>query len=248
MIDPSLSGGRRSLAGVNRTDRLYALVEQLRAVAPRPRSARWLAAHFEVSARTIERDIAALQQSGVPIYAEAGRSGGYVLDRSHSLPPLNFSPQQAAAIAVALAREGATPFGVAAQAALGKVLAAMSASDVEATRLLADRVRLVVHEEAEERPVPGVVADAIVASRVLAIDYEDKNGAVTRRRVEPGAFVVNGPHWYLLAHCRLRGEDRAFRLDRIRRALLTDEPAPVRRWADVASDIPGAVLRAPALA
>ena len=59
---------------VNRTDRLYALVEELRAVAPRPRSARRLAGHFEVSVRTVERDISALQQSGVPIYAEPGRT------------------------------------------------------------------------------------------------------------------------------------------------------------------------------
>ena len=62
---------------MNRTDRLYALVEEMRAVAPRPRSARWLAGRFEVSVRTVERDISALQQSGVPIYAESGRTGGY---------------------------------------------------------------------------------------------------------------------------------------------------------------------------
>jgi predicted DNA-binding transcriptional regulator YafY len=96
---------------VNRTDRLYALVEQLRAVSPRPRSARWLADTFEVSTRTIERDIAALQQSGVPIWAEPGRTGGYVLDRAHSLPPLNFTPQEAAAIAVALPARGPRPSG-----------------------------------------------------------------------------------------------------------------------------------------
>ena len=77
---------------VNRTDRLYALVEELRAVAPRPRSARWLANRFEVSARTIERDISALQQSGVPVWADTGRSGGYCLDKERSLPPVNFMP------------------------------------------------------------------------------------------------------------------------------------------------------------
>ncbi|GAB3860390.1 helix-turn-helix transcriptional regulator [Dactylosporangium cerinum] len=56
---------------MNRTDRLYALVEELRAVAPRPRSARWLATRFEVSTRTIERDIGALQESGVPIWVSS---------------------------------------------------------------------------------------------------------------------------------------------------------------------------------
>jgi predicted DNA-binding transcriptional regulator YafY len=54
---------------VNRTDRLYALVEELRAVAPRPLTARRLADRFEVSVRTIERDLGALLEAGVPLYA-----------------------------------------------------------------------------------------------------------------------------------------------------------------------------------
>src|SRR5215813_5390621 len=72
----SVAGG--NLPVVNRTDRLYALVEELRAIAPRPRTARQLASKYEVSTRTIERDILALQESGVPVYAEIGRHGGYV--------------------------------------------------------------------------------------------------------------------------------------------------------------------------
>ena len=87
---------------MNRTDRLYALVEDLRAISPRCRSARDLARRFEVSARTIERDIGALQQAGVPIYAEPGRRGGYALEKSMSLPPLNFTPAEAVAVAIAL--------------------------------------------------------------------------------------------------------------------------------------------------
>ena len=80
----SVAGG--SVRGVNRTDRLYALVEELRAVAPRPRSARQLAGRYEVSTRTIERDILALQESGVPVYAETGRRGGYVIDKALNAP------------------------------------------------------------------------------------------------------------------------------------------------------------------
>jgi predicted DNA-binding transcriptional regulator YafY len=79
---------------VNRTDRLYAIVEELRSVAPRRRSARELAARYEVSMRTIERDISALQQADVPIYADVGRRGGFALDKSMSLPPLNFTPAE----------------------------------------------------------------------------------------------------------------------------------------------------------
>src|SRR5919106_6940461 len=87
---------------MNRIDRLYALVEELRAAGPRGRTARQLAAHFEVSVRTIERDLSALGQAGVPFATKQGRGGGYSVDRSMSLPPLNFTPREAAAVAVAL--------------------------------------------------------------------------------------------------------------------------------------------------
>ena len=95
---------------MNRTDRLYALVEELRAVAPRPRSARQLAARYEVSTRTIERDVLALQEAGVPIYAVAGRCGGYVIDKALTLPPLNFTAAEMVAMAVSLARVESAPF------------------------------------------------------------------------------------------------------------------------------------------
>ena len=95
---------------MNRTDRLYAMVEELRAVAPRTRTARWLARRFEISTRTVERDIGALQQSGVPIYAQTGRGGGYTLDRSRTLPPVNVTSGEALAVAVALHGLAGTPF------------------------------------------------------------------------------------------------------------------------------------------
>ena len=128
---------------MNRTDRLYALVEELRAVAPRPRSARQLAGRYEVSTRTIERDILALQESGVPIYAVTGRRGGYVIDKTRTLPPLNFTAAEMVAIAVCLAEAETTPFASAMRSALRKVLAvAPAAQTAEAVRLM-DRVRLI---------------------------------------------------------------------------------------------------------
>jgi hypothetical protein len=105
---------------MNRTDRLYALVEELRASAPRARSAQRLAERFEVGVRTIQRDLLALQEAGVPIWATPGPGGGYSIDPGHTLPPLNFTPTEAAAIALAMARSGPMPFGGAARTALHK--------------------------------------------------------------------------------------------------------------------------------
>jgi predicted DNA-binding transcriptional regulator YafY len=214
--------------GVNRTDRLYALVEELRAVSPRPRSARWLAARFEVSPRTVERDINALQQACVPIYAEPGRAGGYVLDRSFTLPPVNVTAAEAVAVAVALHRLAGTPFEEAARSALHKVVAVMPERDARAARELAARVHFISNGDGGTARVPSAIADAVAGTRVLALGYVDKHGAVSRREVEPLGYVAGPNGWYLVGWCRLRQAVRAFRLDRIRAVTATGEPAPPR--------------------
>ena len=145
-----------SVPGMNRTDRLYALVEELRALAPRPRSARQLAERYEVSTRTIERDILALQESGVPIYAETGRRGGYAIDKTLTLPPLNFTAAEMVAIAVSLAREENTPFAAATRSALRKVLATASAAQTAEAGELIDRVRLIGAARPGERQAAAV--------------------------------------------------------------------------------------------
>jgi predicted DNA-binding transcriptional regulator YafY len=215
---------------VNRTDRLYALVEELRARSPRPVSARALAERFEVSSRTIERDLLALQEAGVPIYAEAGRTGGYAIDASRTLPPVNFTPTEAAAIAVALGRPASTPFAASARSALVKVLGAMSERDAAAARDLGGRVLLFTPPAStpDDPPVPRVVEQAIAERRVLRVRYRDKSDTETTRAIEPLAVVGVGTSWYLTAWCRLRDDVRAFRLDRIADATLTREIAPQR--------------------
>jgi predicted DNA-binding transcriptional regulator YafY len=225
---------------MNRTDRLYALVEELRAVAPRPRSARWLAHRFEVSARTVERDISALQQSGTPIYAEPGRTGGYCLDKARTLPPVNLTPAEAVAMALALRHLDGTPFRETAGTALRKLVAAMQTDDAAAARDLAGRVHLL----RPGGPVPAMprpVADAVAERRVLRIRYADKSGAATVREVEPLAYLGGRDHWYLLAWCRLRDGVRAFRTDRIGLVTVTAEVAR-RGLAPGDIDIPGELV------
>jgi predicted DNA-binding transcriptional regulator YafY len=225
---------------VNRTDRLYALVEELRAVAPRPRSARQLAVRYEVSTRTIERDILALQESGVPIYAEAGRRGGYVIDKTRTLPPVNFTAAEMVAIAVSLAQAEATPFASAMRSALRKVLAVAPDAQAAQAAQLMDRVRLIRTNGAAG--VGSAIQEAITARHVLRLSYRDRHDVLTCREVEPVAFVGTREHWYLMAWCRLRKGTRAFRLDRIHAAEDTGEPAPHRSYGDLDVNIPDVLV------
>lgn len=223
-------------------DRLYALVEELRAVAPRYRSVPSLAEHFEVSTRTIERDLSALQQAGVPIYATPGRRGGYAIDIEHTLPPLNFSAGEVAAIATALATAGSSPFDQSGRSALRKILSALHEVDADGARTLAERIRVYDVDPDRPRP-PAVVEHAIIQRRVLTLDYVDRDGTMTQRVVEPVAVMGLSPNWYLWAWCRLRDAPRSFRLDRIRGAVMHDETAPERGIDPRSAEIPDVVGR-----
>jgi predicted DNA-binding transcriptional regulator YafY len=213
---------------MNRTERLYALVEELRAAAPAPRSAGWLARRYEVSVRTVERDLSALQQAGVPIYAEPGRTGGYVLDRDRTLAPPALSAAEAVALAVGLRTLAGTPFAADARSALAKVLAVMPEADRIAAGAAAGQVGFIVGT-AEPPPaqVPLAVREAVARRRVLRLSYADRHGTASERLVEPLAFL-GGEHWYLVGWCRLRDAVRGFRLDRIRGAEALPETAPAR--------------------
>ena len=79
----------------------------------------------------------------MPIWAEPGRTGGYVVDRSHTLPPVNLTAAEAVAMAVALHRLAGTPFAAAGGTALRKLVAVLPAADAADARLLAGRVLLI---------------------------------------------------------------------------------------------------------
>ncbi len=212
---------------MNRTDRLHALSEELRRAGRRGRTAQRLADWLEVSTRTVKRDVAALQQAGVPIWAGAGPGGGYVLDAAATLPPVNLTPAQAVAVAVALAGAADAPFAVDGRAALEKVLDVLGpVARAEAEQLGA---RVWVRPPAGPRPpAAAVVEEALVRRLVVAISYRDGAGRRSRRRVEPHAVARTEGHWHLMAWCRERDAPRWFRWDRIESADLTAEPAPDR--------------------
>lgn len=201
---------------MNRTDRLYAIVEELRAVSPRPRSAAWLANRFEVSTRTLERDLDSLRQTGVPIYAETGRRGGYVIDTEHTLPPLGMTADEALVIMIALSGLADSPMASAARSARQKVLATLPKPVRDRQRALSQQIAL-VGDPVGGSAVTGLVNKGLAHQRVLRLRYRGGDGHLTCRNVEPMGWVKarDVDRWYLVAWCRLREGVRGFRLDRI---------------------------------
>ena len=205
---------------INRTDRLYALAEELRFAGERGRTSTALARQFEVSTRTVKRDLAALQQAGMPIWSEGGPGGGYrLLPSSTDLPPVTFTPGEAVAIAVALGSQPHLPFATDGRAALTKLLDAMQPDGRAAASGLAARVW--VSGGADDRGAAARVLDeALRGGRMALIDYVDGDGQRSEQRpVEPMAFVQVRGSWYLMAWCEWRAAGRWFRLDRIEAAV-----------------------------
>jgi|SRR5579875_396254 predicted DNA-binding transcriptional regulator YafY len=207
---------------MRRADRLFDIIQTLRA-APHPLTAAALAEKLEVTARTIYRDIAALQASRVPIEGAPGI--GYVLRRGFDLPPLMFTADEIDAIAVG-ARHVRRLRDPKLQQAAESVLAKVTAVVPEALRPYLRSPPFYV-SEGNAPAISGVdlaaARDAIHAARKMAITYIDEKGRRTTRTIRPIAMAYYVNVTVIAAWCELRSDFRHFRADRITSARLLDE-------------------------
>src|SRR5690242_10088787 len=207
---------------MRRAERLYALVDLLRG-SRRPMSAARLSEEFEVSKRTIERDVQSLQQAGVPIYADHGVTGGYSILREHSLPPLNLTAPESLAVLAGLALLETSPYGAAARRARAKVLA-ISREDQLAPIDEALGAMFVIDSQPPSVSATALIPEAIAARRVTRLVYAAEDGtSETTRDVEAMGLLRGGDSWMFVGWCRLREGIRGFHLDRIRHLQITDE-------------------------
>lgn len=198
---------------MRRADRLFLLIHALRG-RRRAITAQQLAETLEVSPRTVYRDVADLQRSGVPIEGEAGV--GYLLRKGADIPPLMFTPDELEALVVGsrfVRAFGGARLGRGATTALLKIEAVLPPE----LRANSDRSRIFA-PEVERMETSGridALHDAVVARQVLRIDYGDESGRASVREIEPLCLAFWGGSWTLGAWCRLRGAFRNFRPDRI---------------------------------
>lgn len=202
-----------------RTSRLFEIIQILRA-ASRPVTAEALAARLEVSARTIYRDLAALQSMRVPVQGEAGI--GYVMRRGYDLPPLNFDEEEVEALRVGLSMLARAGDGALTRAA------ARIAAEIDALNDPADWIQVAPWGAPPDDAARGCVqvADlraAIRGERKLRLVYQRHDGARSERVVRPVAMVYHLECVMLAAWCELRGAFRHFRCDRMHECALLDE-------------------------
>jgi predicted DNA-binding transcriptional regulator YafY len=203
---------------MQRTERLFALAEYLRGRRTGV-TAEALAERFGVTVRTIYRDLDTLRAAALPVSAESGPGGGYALDRSYSLPPVNFTAREAALL-VALGKFAIDmrllPFSETLQSGLDKVRAALSTS---AQRELLSRLK-----ELSFHGVPALPSDQKVRAAIerawfeqqpVRIVYVDGNHVESKRVVRIQSVMMDRHETRVEGLDVETSDRRHYRLDRI---------------------------------
>ncbi len=214
---------------MSRSERLINLIQELRQHRY-PVSGQTLADATGVSLRTLYRDIATLQAQGAHIEGEAGV--GYVLRPGYLLPPLMFSEEEIEALTLGakwVATRTDSELALAAKSLLAKISAVLPpdlAPRLEDTGMMVARGRI------ETGAVDlSIIRRAIRAEHILEIEYLDKSGEASTRRVWPFALGFFENVRVVACWCELRQDFRSFRVDRIQSATETMKRYPRRRAA-----------------
>lgn len=204
---------------MNRIDRLTAILIHLQ--TKRVVKAEEIADRFEMSLRTVYRDVKALMEAGVPIGSEAGK--GYFIVDGYHLPPVMFTQDEASAMLLAgklVEKMTDKSIRTAFESALLKIKAVLTESGKDHLEDLHSHI--IVHRlpQQEEQQFPNHfltdIQRAVVEKEVMRIEYFSNNDELTRRDVEPIGLFYYGGAWHLIAWCKLRSGYRDFRADRIK--------------------------------
>jgi len=211
---------------MNRIDRLTAILIQLQ--TKRVVKAEEIADRFEISLRTVYRDVRALMEAGVPIGSEAGK--GYFIVDGYHLPPVMFSQEEASAMLTgSKLAEQFTDNSIRQHlaAALYKIKAVLRSSDKEYVDNLTDNIEVMrsrVPSDELAQQYMSSLQRAIAQKRVVSMEYYAQyKEEVMQRAIEPIGLCYYGSAWHVIGWCRLRNDYRDFRLGRIRRMSLSDE-------------------------
>lgn len=189
-------------------------------------TARALAERLEVSVRTIHRDMEALAAAGIPVYAERGSGGGWVLPDEFRTDVAGLTEAEAQALFVATPARLLADLGLAkaSDAALVKVLAALPA----VARRDAEHARQRIYVDAagwrradEAVPCLATLQEAVWQDRRVGLVYRRNDGETVGRQVDPLGLVAKGSLWYLVA--AVDGEPRTYRVSRVQAASVLDE-------------------------
>jgi predicted DNA-binding transcriptional regulator YafY len=207
---------------VNRIDRLTAILIQLQ--TKRIVRAEEIADRFEISLRTVYRDVKALMEAGVPVGSEAGK--GYFIVDGYHLPPVMFTQDEASSMLLAgklVDKMADKSVRTAYESAMLKIKAVLNESEKDHLQNLESHIEVFLRSRYETKSQSEFpdhfmteIQRAVGKRQVLKIDYTSTGDELTTREVEPIGIFYYSTAWHLIGWCRLRNGYRDFRADRIR--------------------------------
>ncbi len=229
---------------MNRIDRLHAILVHLQ--GKKRVTAQELADRFGLSLRTVYRDIKALDESGVPVIGEAGI--GYSVMEGYRLPPIMFTKEEASALLLGdklVQQFTDSQIRRNFEAAMFKIKAVLRTGDKDYVEEMDNSIIIqngFDHRFDWAQPYLSSLHKAIVEKLVVKLEYETLYAATTTtREVEPIGLCYYGQCWHCICWCRLRGDYRDFRLDRIRKLDITDESFQDKQHPSVAEYLSSAM-------
>lgn len=211
---------------MKRLDRLNAILTQLQ--SKRVVTSAEIAERFDISQRTVYRDIRALEEAGIPICAEAG-TGYSLMDHFH-LPPVMFTNQEASALLLGEKLVEKMSDGQVREyyrSAACKIKAILKPHEKEYLDQLHSKVAVFGWSDWDknsEQLYLNEIQQALVNHQIICIRYQAKHAEQALcREIEPVGLCNYGGRWHLFAWCRLRGAYRDFRLDRLTELHVSDQ-------------------------
>ena len=205
-------------------------------------SAQELADMFEVSPRTIYRDMEAINLAGIPIRSTSGVGGGFEIMPEYKMDKKVFSADDLAALLMGLSGLSGMIQGDELVHALAKVKSFVPAGRAKEIELKVNQICIDLSPwmgNSNVQPYFEILQTALRESRLVTFDYVAHHGEKSLRSVEPYQLVLKGNHWYLQGYCRKRNDFRLFRLSRMSGLQMQEEAFTPRDYPKPQLDYAG---------
>lgn len=192
-----------------------------------------LADMFEVSPRTIYRDIDAINMAGVPVCSTSGVGGGFEIMQNYKIDKNVFSTADLSAILMGLSNLSDMVRGDELISALAKVRSFIPADRAKEVELKASQICVDLSPWSGNKNTKRYLAaikTALQKQKLLWFEYADRFGNKTQRTAEPYQLVLKSNHWYFQGYCRIRNDFRLFRLSRITNLFMREETFTPREY------------------
>lgn len=198
-----------------------------------------LADMFEVSPRTIYRDIDAINMAGIPVCSMSGVGGGFEIMQEYKIDKKFFSADDLSALLMGLSSLSSMIRGDEVVHALAKVKSFIPAERAKDIELKANQIHIDLSQwmgSSNIQPYLEMIKSALQENRLLLFEYVAHYGNKTVRTVEPYQLVLKGSHWYLQGYCYIRNDFRLFRISRMSNLKILDEAFTPRKYQKTVLD------------